>query len=171
MVFTYRVQPYWFWIQKTERDRGRGFELCENMALPQKWQELVTLRKQTHEEAARFTSQVYFLKQGFVPQFALTKTGFSRKLVASPWGTPNQNNETQHIKQDRQTEVASLASALAYLYNFLILSVLDNREVVSLKATYTGSPHRHMHKGNQTPNSSDNACQVMFRLWKPSTES
>lgn len=63
------------------------------------------------------------------------------------------------------------APAFAYLYNFLILDITDNGEVVLLKATYTGSPHIHMHKGNQTPNSSDKACQVMFRLWKLSIES
>lgn len=44
------------------------------------------LPKQTREEAARFASQVYLLEQVFVPQFALNKTGFNGKLVASPKG-------------------------------------------------------------------------------------
>lgn len=68
-------------------------------------------------------------------------------------------------------EAASLDPALAQLYNFLILNIFDYKEVVLLKATDTGSPHIHMHKGNQTPNSSDKACQATFRLWKPSMES
>lgn len=44
------------------------------------------LHKQAHEEVVRFASQIYFLKQGFVPQFALNKIGFNRKLMASPEG-------------------------------------------------------------------------------------
>lgn len=56
------------------------------MALPQKLQVLVMLHKQAHEEVVRFASQIYFLKQGFVPQFALNKIGFNRKLMASPEG-------------------------------------------------------------------------------------
>lgn len=54
------------------------------MALPQKLQMLVMLHKQAHEEVVRFASQIYFLKQGFVPQFALNKTGLNRKPVVCP---------------------------------------------------------------------------------------
>lgn len=39
------------------------------------------LHEWMHEEAARFPSQIYFLKQGFMPLFALSKTGFNRTPV------------------------------------------------------------------------------------------
>lgn len=41
------------------------------------------LHEWTHEEAARFAPEIYFLKQSFVPLFALSKTGFNRIPVAS----------------------------------------------------------------------------------------
>lgn len=41
------------------------------------------LHEWMHEESARFVSQIYFLKQSFVPLFVLSKTDFNRKSVAS----------------------------------------------------------------------------------------